>query len=168
MSSSNPSACTNCNIQNSNPSFSNSGLSSSILRIAPPPKRYNPGIPNPVSGGGTSDVVNKIVNVSSQSGVGSGETKSSASKANQQTANILNKLLDVSSEIVKSDMGKKKLIDNSNRSQQQIDDKKETKKIVLTQGRVRRKTDTIDTTQKETKSDKVKKHKTYRSVGTVR
>lgn len=167
MSSSNPSACTNCNIQNSNPSFSNSGLSSSILRIAPPAKRYNPGIPNPVSGGGTSDVVNKIVNVSSQSGVGSGETKSSASKANQQTANILNKLLDVASEIVKSDMGKKKLAENTNRSQQQIDDKKDTKKIVLTQGRVRNKAVQSDSTQKETKSEKVKKHKTYRSVGTV-
>jgi len=167
MSASNPNACVNCNLQNSNPSFSNSGLSTGILRIAPPPKRYNPGIPNPVTGGGTSDVVNKIVNVASQSGVGSGETKTSASKASQQTANILNKLLDVASEIVQSDVGKKKLAESSNRSQQQIEDKKDTKKIILAQGRVRRKVDAVDTTQKETKTEKVKNHKTYRSVGTV-
>jgi cathepsin B len=167
MSSSNPSACVNCNIQNSNPSFSNSGLSSGILRIAPPPRRYNPGIPNPVSGGGTSDVVNKIVNVASQTGVGSGETKTSANKSNQQTSNILSKILDVASEIVQSDVGKKKLLDNSNRSQQQVEDKKETKKILLTQGRIRRKIDQVESAKKEEKTEKIKKNKTYRSVGTV-
>jgi len=167
MSSSNPSACVNCNIQNSNPSFSNSGLSTGILRIAPPPKRYNPGLPNPVTGGGTSDVVNKIINVAAQSSVGSGETKTTASKASQQTANILSKILDVASEIVQSDVGKKKLADTSNRSQQQQDEKKDSKKIVLAQGRVRRKTDIVEAVVKDDKTDKVKKKRAYRSVGTV-
>jgi C1A family cysteine protease len=167
MSSSNPSACVNCNIQNSNPSFSNSGTTTGILRIAPPPKRYNPGLPNPVTGGGTSDVVNKIVNVAAQSSVGSGETKTSANKASQQTASILSKILDVASEIVQNDSSKKKLADSSNRSQQQADDKKESKKVVLAQGRLRPKSKQAEVDVKEDKTDKVKKRKAYRSVGTV-
>ena len=167
MSSSNPSACVNCNIQNSNPSFSNSGTTTGILRIAPPPKRYNPGLPNPVTTGGTSDVVNKVINVASQSSVGSGETKTTASKASQQTASILSKILDVDSEIVQNDSSKKKLADSSNRSLQQVEDKKETKKVVLAQGRLRPKASQADVDVKEDKTDKVKKRRAYRSVGTV-
>jgi len=170
MSSSNPNTCINCNIQNSNPSFSGSGLTQGMLRIAPPPRRYNPGLPNPVTIGtsaGTSDIVNKVITTATQSsGISSGEAVSSADKANRQTANILSKLIDVSSQIVQNDANKKKLIENSNKIRQQIEDKKDSKKIIfLSQGRTQRKI--VATGEMKKESEKGKKRKAYRTVGTV-
>jgi cathepsin B len=161
--------CNNCNIQNSNPSFSNSGNTFNRININPPPKRYNPGLPNPVTTGSeTTDVVNKIINVSSQSAYGGDSIKNkSLSKTNLQTADVLSKVLDVASEMVDLDTGKKKVFETANRKKFILDEgKKKETKILLNQGRKRPKIQKIDIIKKDDKNEKTKKRK-YRTVGTV-
>lgn len=169
MSSSNPSSCSNCNIQNSNPSFNNSGNTFRRLNINPPPKRYNPGLPNPVSGGDSSEttnVVNKIVNVTAEYGYGSGDSAKVSNKSNLQTAEVLSKVLDVDAEMVALDTGKKKVLDNTARNQMILDnDKKKTIKVVFNEGRTRKKLQNVITDEKVDKKKILKKR--YRSVGTV-
>ena len=167
MSSSNPSACVNCNIQGSTSTYLNQNAGANIIHINPPPKRYNPAVANPVSAGSdTSGVVSKVINVSAQSGFSGGEA-TGVSKTSQKTQNILANILNVSSDIVQADTTKQKIAKNETRSQQVDDDKKESAKVIINVGRIRRKVAVADTS--EDKSDKkvVKKHKLYRTAGTL-
>ena len=167
MSSSNPNSCVNCNIQNSNPSINNSGGSGVALKILVPPKRYNPALASPITTSSTSDIVNRIINVASQSVVVNSSTKKSG-KSNTQTASILSKILNVESDIQQSDIGRRMLLESSRSSMQQTDNKKkDTTKVFITQpGRVKKKL-TAEETITVKKKDKVKKKKKYRTVGTV-
>jgi C1A family cysteine protease len=123
------STCTNCNIQNSNPSISdfNSRARQNPNAILIK-KKYNAGVAletggNPIasvvnvssqssapslsssssfqSNSETSTSIKRVIDVASQSGLGSGESeRKNASKTSQETANLLNQLLNVDSDIV--------------------------------------------------------------------
>lgn len=168
MSSSNPSACINCNIQSSTSNYANTQTNITV-KINPPPKRYNPGILATSSGAGTSDVVNKAIQVSAQSGQASGDAQQKKDRSSAQTANILSKILNVESDIVQSDVAKRRIQDSSANRQQVVEEqKKDTKKILIVEGRVRRKAEAVIDTVKMDKGDKnMKKNKRYRTVGTV-
>lgn len=115
--------CVNCNIQNSTSQYANNGSGSEGNTILPPRRRYNP-VATFSSGtnSGTSNVVNKIVNVSSQtaSSDSSMSSKSQSSKSNLATLQSIQKVIDVASEvIVVTDTAKKSNIKLATDYQQQ-------------------------------------------------
>ena len=107
MPISNPSSCSNCNIQNSNPSINNNSTSSGTnnpdkITIQ---KRYNPGLLLNTNLN-TNEVVSEVQNVSQQSRLDLGylsQRRKMEQTVNQNTLNILKNLLDVDSEIVRVD-----------------------------------------------------------------
>jgi C1A family cysteine protease len=111
MPTSNPGACTNCNIQNSNPSINNNaannnqGNDPNKINIQ---KRYNPGAsPGSSVNSSTSSAIAAVENVAQQTafqGAGASQAKQ-AQTANQNTLNILNKLLNVQQDIQVIDTG---------------------------------------------------------------
>jgi len=111
------STCTNCNIQNSNPSLSdiNSRARQNPNAILSK-KKYNAGVAletggNPIASVNTdtSASIKRVMDVASQAGLGSGESgRKSSSKTNQDTSNLLNQLLNVDSDIVVVDTARYK------------------------------------------------------------
>jgi cathepsin B len=107
MPISNPSSCSNCNIQNSNPSIDNNSTSSGSNnpdRITIQ-KRYNPGLLLNTNLN-TNEAVSEVQNVSQQSRLDLGylsQRRKMEQTVNQNTLNILKNLLDVDSEIVRVD-----------------------------------------------------------------
>jgi len=131
------STCVNCNIQNSNPSISdfNSRARQNPNAILMK-KKYNAGVALETGGNPISSVVNvssqssapsfssasqtqsntdtstsirRVIDVAAQSGLGSGDSeRKNASKTSQETANLLNQLLNVDSDIVVVDTSRYK------------------------------------------------------------
>lgn len=97
------SQCVNCNIQNSTSQYGTNDNANSGNAIQPPRRRYNP-IATFSSGSnvGTSNVVNKIISVSQQnaSSDSSASAKSQSSKSNLATLQSVQKVIDVSSEVI--------------------------------------------------------------------
>jgi len=97
------SQCVNCNIQNSTSQYWTNDNANSGNAIQPPRRRYNP-IATFSSGSnvGTSNVVNKIISVSQQnaSSDSSASAKSQSSKSNLATLQSVQKVIDVSSEVI--------------------------------------------------------------------
>lgn len=103
----NPSSCSNCNIQNSNPSINNNSTLSGTNnpdRITIQ-KRYNPGLLLNTNLN-TNEAVSEVQNVSQQSRLDLGylsQRRKMTQTANQNTLNILKNLLDIDTEIVRVD-----------------------------------------------------------------
>lgn len=115
--------CVNCNLQNSTSQYAISGNEGGGNNIQPPRRRYNP-VATFSSGTsmGTSNVVNKIINVSQQNAStdSSSQTKSMSSKSNLATLQSIQKVIDVASEvIVVTDTAKKSNVKLATDYQQQ-------------------------------------------------
>jgi C1A family cysteine protease len=96
------SQCVNCNIQNSSSQYALNGSDNSGNTILPPRRRYNP-IATFTSGSnaGTSNVVNKIVNVSQQNASSdSSSSRGMSSKSNLATLQSIQKVIDVASDVI--------------------------------------------------------------------
>lgn len=119
------SQCVNCNLQNSTSQYAINGNENGGNNILPPRRRYNPiATFNSGTSMGTSNVVNKIINVSQQnaSSDSSAQSKSMSSKSNLATLQSIQKVIDVASDvIVVTDTAKKSNVKlASDYSQQQI------------------------------------------------
>lgn len=95
--------CVNCNLQNSSSQYASTNGGSGEASILPPRRRYNP-VASFSSGtsAGTSNVVNKIVNVSQQNAQSdSGMAgRTASSKSNLSTLQNIQKVIDVASEVI--------------------------------------------------------------------
>lgn len=97
------SQCVNCNLQNSTSQYATNGNEAGGNTILAPRRRYNPAATlNSGTNAGTSNVVNKIVNVSQ---VNASTDTSVASKSMTQKSNIatlqnIEKVIDVASEVI--------------------------------------------------------------------
>lgn len=97
------SQCVNCNLQNSTSQYALNGGVDTGNTILPPRRRYNPiATFNSGSNSGTSNVVNKIINVSQQnaSSDSSGSSRSMSSKSNLATLQSIQKVIDVASDVI--------------------------------------------------------------------
>ena len=97
------SQCVNCNIQNSTSQYAANGSGGEGSNILPPRRRYNPVATfSSGSNAGTSNVVNKIVNVSQQSASSdsSAQAKSMSSKSNLATLQSIQNVIDVASDVI--------------------------------------------------------------------
>jgi C1A family cysteine protease len=115
--------CVNCNLQNSSSQYAINGNEGGGNTIQPPRRRYNP-VASFSSGSsmGTSNVVNKIINVSQQNAStdSSSQSKSMSSKSNLATLQSIQKVIDVASEvIVVTDTAKKSNVKLATDYQQQ-------------------------------------------------
>ncbi len=175
--------CNNCNIQNSNPSYSNSGTTTSSLNLIVPKKRYNPAlsIPGVVTNINTTtqQVISKNINISSQSGSGGDSSSdknhnggSSTSSINQQTLIDVTKVQDVESNIVAKDDREKQKLRSQSGVYQQIEstllgDKNTIKQSVVS-GRQIKKNIEITKGDGETKKDKRSSRRRYaKTFGTL-
>lgn len=97
------SQCVNCNLQNSTSQYAATNGGSDGPSILPPRRRYNP-VASFSSGtsAGTSNVVNKIVNVSQQTAQSDSAMagRSASSKSNLATLQNIQKVIDVASEVI--------------------------------------------------------------------
>lgn len=94
--------CVNCNLQNSTSQYAVNGGTNDTT-IAAPRRRYNPiATFNSGVSSGTSNVVNKIVNVGTQSASSDASTKlfSQSSRSNVSTLQNIQKVLDVVSDVI--------------------------------------------------------------------
>lgn len=117
------SQCVNCNLQNSTSQYAINGNEGGGNNIQPPRRRYNP-VATFSSGTsmGTSNVVNKIINVSQQNAStdSSSQTKSMSNKSNLATLQSIQKVIDVASDvIVVTDTAKKSNVKLATDYQQQ-------------------------------------------------
>ena len=115
--------CVNCNLQNSTSQYAINGNEGGGNNIQPPRRRYNP-VATFSSGTsmGTSNVVNKILNVSQQnaSSDSSSQSKSMSNKSNLATLQSIQKVIDVASDvIVVTDTAKKSNVKLATDYQQQ-------------------------------------------------
>ena len=98
------SQCVNCNIQNSSSQYAISGNGDSGNTILAPRRRYNPiaSFSAGTNNAGTSNVVNKIVNVTQQNAMSdsSMSSKSQSSKSNLATLQSIQKVIDVASDVI--------------------------------------------------------------------
>lgn len=97
------SQCVNCNLQNSTSQYATNGNEAGGNTILAPRRRYNPAATfNSGSNAGTSNVVNKIVNVSQQNASTdtSVASKSMSQKSNIATLQNIEKVIDVASEVI--------------------------------------------------------------------
>ena len=120
MPTNNPGVCTNCNIQNSNPSISNNA---SMLGFHDPNKiiilkRYNPGaLLN--TNLNTNEAISAVQNVEQQTRFDTGalsQQRKNTQTANQTTLNIIKNLLDVQSDVADIDKSGQRLRKNARQS----------------------------------------------------
>jgi len=115
MPTNNPGACSNCNIQNSNPSITdNTSTNTSVdSNKAASQKRYNPGaLLNANVNTNTNSAISAVQTIGAQSRFDQGpssQQKKSVQTANQTTLNILKNVIDVQSEIVNVDKSSQKM-----------------------------------------------------------
>ena len=120
MPTNNPGVCTNCNIQNSNPSISNNA---SMLGFHDPNKiiilkRYNPGaLLN--TNLNTNEAISAVQNVEQQTRFDTGalsQQRKNTQTANQTTLNIIKNVLDVQSDVADIDKSGQRLRKNARQS----------------------------------------------------
>lgn len=160
--------CNNCNIQNSNPSISNtSGVGFSINKINPPKKRYNPGSMGDYGQLDlqTSNVIRRILNVPQQSSYGSSDSKSSRSSSTDiKTLQAISKVVNVDTNIIDIDEAANlRNLANQRLRQEKSNTVDTSAKAVINLGRVINKID--QQVVKEATDDK-KKQRTYRNSKT--
>ena len=182
MPSSNPGACANCNIQNSNPSIgdtSNSNNNNANANKISIQRRYNPGgAPGAGSeiNSGTSSAVSAVVNVAQQTsfqGAGASMAKQSET-TNQNTLNILNKLINVQSDIMTIDTGaintrktsRESSVKNANNSSSADKGAVVLKDIKVSGRQIRTITPEQKVAKKKAKTNNFARNKHSKSVGT--
>jgi len=181
MPTNNPGACSNCNIQNSNPSITdNTSTNTSVdSNKAASQKRYNPGaLLNANVNTNTNSAIAAVQTIGAQSRFDQGpssQQKKSVQTANQTTLNILKNVIDVQSDIVAVDKSSQKMRKNARQSSSKslnTSPTTNTSQTVLTTLKATGRTEKVitkDQTQKKKQNNNQKnrtRNKKAKSVGT--
>jgi C1A family cysteine protease len=170
MPVSDPSSCTNCNLQSSNPSYSTGLGSNTLLNVAPPRKRYNPATQYETSANtSTSQSIEQVIKVATQQASAGGDKKETEQKKkkdrNVQTLEEIKKLINVNDDSISfKDDGKTQTKKSFQLQRVALQGLKKDQPVAL-KSRALSGVKAVEAAQ--AKVEDKKKNKTYRKIKTV-